>query len=62
MARAIVTVDDDSNLPTSVKAKVLADVKADADTRYAPQFPAATVIVTDPATGNVTRVTTNGVV
>ncbi|OZF24609.1 hypothetical protein CH296_28270, partial [Rhodococcus sp. 14-2496-1d] len=33
-----------------------------ADTRYAPQFPAATVIVTDPATGNVTRVTTNGVV
>ena len=53
MAFQPIGADDDGNLPPQVEAKLA--------TTYAPQFPASTVIVTDPVTGNVTSVTTNGV-
>lgn len=50
-----------SGVQASLEKADAALTKTDADTTYAKAFPASQVIAIDPATGNVTSVTTNGV-
>ncbi|WP_032376718.1 hypothetical protein [Rhodococcoides fascians] len=55
MARAFVTVDDQSNLPDPVRTKL----KGELDTRYAPKV--ETAVLTRDSSGRITSAVENGI-